>query len=138
MTDINIKENIISELERSDKALEPADLLFENGFLSDAISMLYYFLAHSIRTLLLTKGFEPKSHEGVLRVFGLHFIKEGIFGARSSHIFAKLMKYREEADYNPGYSFTKEDFIEFRKEAKDLSDKIKGYLKERSYIAQRS
>jgi len=24
----------------------------------------------------------------------------------SSHIFSKLMKYREEADYNPSYVFT--------------------------------
>ena len=135
MTEINKKENILSELERSDKALEAADLLFKHGYLSDAISRLYYFLLHSIRALLLTKGLEPKSHEGVLRVFGLHFIKEGIFDARSSHVFAKLMKFREEADYNPAYSFAKEDYIEFRKEAEALADKIKAYLTAKGYLA---
>ena len=41
------------------------------------------------------------------------------------------MKFREEADYNPSYMFNREDFIAFRKEAEELSDKIKGYLKEK-------
>jgi hypothetical protein len=44
------------------------------------------------------------------------------------------MKYREEADYNPSYMFTKEDFVEFRKEAEGLSGRIKDYLKDKGYI----
>ncbi len=135
MTDDNIKVNIQSELARAHQVREAADLLFNNGFYSDGISRLYYFLLHCIRALLLTKGLEPKSHEGVLRVFGLHFIKEGIFDPSSSHIFAKLMKYREEADYNPAYIFVEEDFIEFRKEAEVLTGKIKTHLAEKGYLA---
>ena len=75
MTEENKKENIKAELDRASTALDASTLLFENGFLNDAISRLYYFMLHTIRALLLTIGLEPKSHEGVLRVFGLHFIK---------------------------------------------------------------
>lgn len=128
MTEENKKDNIKNELERASNTLQAANLLYDNGFLNDAVSRLYYFLLHNIRALLLSKGLEPKSHEGALRVFGLHFVKEGIFMPRDSHIFSRLMKYREEADYNPSYTFTKEDFIEFKKEAEDLSSKIKAYL----------
>lgn len=134
MTEKNKKENIIAELNRASKAMEAASLLFANGYLSDAISRLYYFLLYNIRALLLTKGLEPKSHEGILRVFSLHFIKEGLFGPKASHLFARLMKYREEADYNPSYIFTREDFIEFKTEAEGLTDKIKGYLMEKGYL----
>ncbi len=134
MTEENKIENIKIELDRASKAMDAAILLFDNGFLSDAISRLYYFLLHIIRALLLSKGFEPKSHEGVLRLFSLHFIKEGIFEPKTSHIFAKLMKYREEADYNPSYVFTEEDFMEFRKEAEGMADKIKGYLLSKGYL----
>jgi uncharacterized protein (UPF0332 family) len=134
MTDENKKENIRNELDRASKTIEAANILFNNGFLNDAISRLYYFLLYNIRALLLTKGLEPKSHEGALRVFGLHFIKEGIFEARDSHVFSKLMKYREEADYNPSYIFIRGDFLEFRKEAEDLVGKIKGYLMEMGYL----
>jgi uncharacterized protein len=114
MTEENKKENIKAELDRASMALDASTLLFENGFLSDAISRLYYFMLHSIRALLLTIGLEPRSHEGVLRVFGLRFIKTGIFWIRESHIFASLMKYREEADYNSPYTFVKEDYAEFK------------------------
>jgi hypothetical protein len=44
------------------------------------------------------------------------------------------MKFREEADYNPSYMFTKEDYIELEKEADNLFRKIKNYLKERDYF----
>ncbi|MEK6692214.1 MAG: HEPN domain-containing protein [Nitrospirota bacterium] len=134
MTEENKIENIKIELDRASKTMDAAILLFDNGFLSDAVSRLYYFLLHIIRALLLSKGFEPKSHEGVLRLFSLHFIKEGIFEPKTSHIFAKLMKYREEADYNPSYVFTEEDFMEFRKEAEGMADKIKDYLTEKGYL----
>ena len=134
MTEENKKENIKAELDRASMALDAATLLFENGFLSDAISRLYYFMLHTIRALLLTIGLEPRSHEGVLRVFGLHFIKTGIFGIRESHIFASLMKYREEADYNPAYTFAKEDYMEFKEQAQKLSDKIKGFLRQKGYL----
>ena len=88
-----------------------------------------YCILYNVRALLLTKGLEPKSHEGALRLFGLHFVKKGIFSPSDSHIFSKLMKYREEADYNPTYTFTKEDFTEFKKEAGQLADNINKYLK---------
>jgi len=134
MNEENKRENIREEMERAHEAIKAADLLFENGFLKDAVSKLYYSLLYSIRALLLTKGLEPKSHEGALRLFGLHFVKPGSFEARDSHVFSKLMKYREEADYNPSYTFTRDDFIEFKSEAQTVIYKISTRLKEKKYL----
>ena len=134
MNEENKRENIQEEIERANEALKAANLLFENGFLKDAVSKLYYSLLYSIRALLLTKGFEPRSHEGALRLFGLHFVKPGSFEARDSHIFSKLMKYREEADYNPSYTFTRDDFIEFKSEAETVIYKITTHLREKKYL----
>lgn len=125
MIEENKRENIGEEIKRAEEAMRVSNLLFDNGFFNDAVSKLYYFLLYNIRALLLTKGLEPKSHEGALRLFGLHFVKRGLLKPKDSHIFSKLMKYREEADYNPSYSFTKEDFIELRKEAEELAETIK-------------
>jgi uncharacterized protein (UPF0332 family) len=135
MIEENKRDNIREEMERALKAMGAASILFDNGFLNDAISRLYYSLLHYIRALLLTKGLEPKSHEGALRLFSLHFVKEGVFEPADSHIFSRLMKYREEADYNPSYMFTKEDFVEFKNDAEQLSNKIADYLKEMGYLS---
>ena len=134
MIEENKRENIREEIERAEKAKEAARLLMDNGFINDAVSKLYYFLLYGIRALLLTKGLEPKSHEGTLRLFGLHFVKEEVFLSKDSHVFSKLMKFREEADYNPSYVFTKEDFNDLAREAEDLFFKIKAYLKAKNYI----
>jgi len=132
----NKRGNIQAELEGAEKTLSEANLLFKNGFFKGAVSRLYYSLLYSVRALLLTKGLEPKSHEGALRLFGLHFIKEGLFETKASHIFSKMMKYREEADYNPAYRFTREDFVGLRKEVGELSKKIKAYLREKDYLGK--
>jgi len=130
----NKKANIREEMDRANEAIRAANLLFENGFIRDAVSKVYYCLLYSIRALLLTEGLEPKSHEGALRLFGLHFIKPGAFEAKESHVFSKLMKLREEADYNPSCTFTPEDFAEFKSEAEGVIQKITNYLKNKNYL----
>ena len=134
MNEENKRENVQEEIDRVHEAIRAADLLFENGFIRDAISKLYYSLLYSIRALLLTKGLEPKSHEGALRLFGLHFVKTAVFQPKDSHVFSKLMKYREEADYNPSYNFSLEDFTEFKSEAEGVIQKITSHLKNKGYL----
>lgn len=134
MTERNKRSNIQDELQRADTALAAADLLHKNDFVNDAISRLYYYLFHGIRALLLSKGIEPKSHEGALQLFSLHFVKSGIFSPENSHTFARLMKYRSEADYSASYVFTMEDYMDFKNDAKKVYDTIIDHLKEEGYI----
>ena len=47
MTEENRKENIRAELDRAAEALAAATLLYENGYISDAISRLYYFVLYA-------------------------------------------------------------------------------------------
>ena len=134
MNEGNKKANIREEIDRAKEAIRAADLLFENGFVRDGISKVYYFLLYHIRALLLTEGLEPKSQEGALRLFGLPFVKPGAFEAKDSHIFSKLMKFREEADYNPSYSFSPEDFTEYKSEVEGVIQKITNYLNNKGYL----
>lgn len=135
MREENKRENILEEIERANDSVRAADLLFNHGFIREAVARLYYSLLYAIRALLLTKGLEPRSHEGALRLFGLHFVKQGIFETKDSHIFSKLMKYRQEADYNPSYAFEPEDYVDFRKEAEVVMHKITSRLKEKGYLS---
>ena len=136
MIEENKRENIREEIERATEARRAAELLFSNDFIKDAVSKLYYFLLYGIRALVLTKGLEPKSHEGALRLFGLYFVKEGLFMSQDSHVFSKLMKFREEADYNPSYIFTTQDFKDLATEADNLFLKIRTYLKDKDYFKE--
>lgn len=134
MTEPNKRENIAEELVRSQRALAEANLLFDSGYLHGAVSRLCYFLLYSVRALLLSKGLEPKSHEGALRLFAREFVKKNVFAPGSSHVFSRLMKYREEADYNPSYSFTPQDYLAMRQEAEALSGELKEHLRREGYL----
>jgi len=64
-------------------------------------------------------------------------VENGPFPTESSHIFSKLMKYGEEADYNPSYSFTEEDFQKLRDETQGLSERTNDYLTEKGYLEEK-
>lgn len=134
MTEENKYRNIQEELDRAATAMASAETLIQNGYYIDAVSRLYYSLFHVVKALLLSEGFEPKTHEGTLTLFSKYFIKTNIFTPQDSHIFSRLMKYREEADYNPSYIFTKKDCDEWRFDVEKLSKNIKEYLRQKKYI----
>jgi hypothetical protein len=134
MTAENKGLNVKEEIDRAESALASSDLLSGHGHVNDAISRLYYCLLYHIRAILLTKGLEPKSHEGALRLFSLHFVKTGAFEPAAAHLFSRLMKYREEADCNPSYLFTAEDYRPIRAEVEAFMGRIRARLKELGYL----
>jgi uncharacterized protein len=79
-----------------------------------AVTNIYYVFLNLIRAILAEKGIYPKTHEGIERMFALHFIKGEIFPKRIATYFSNLMSRRTEADYK--------FFIEFSK------DDVQGYL----------
>jgi uncharacterized protein (UPF0332 family) len=134
MTIQNKKTNIKEELGRARECLRSAELLHSHGQTPDAVSRLYYYVFHAVKALLFSKGLEPKMHEGSARLLGLHFVKPGIVDPKASHVYSKLMKYREEADYNPSYVFTSDDYETFKSEAVRLENVINKFLKKEKLL----
>ena len=114
--------------------MKEADTLNKDGLNVGAVSRLYYYVFHAVRALLLTKGLEPKTHEGALRLLSLHFVKPGLLDPEMSHSFARVMKYREEADYNPSYVSTDKDYLQFKYEATSLHNRVAQLLSKEDFI----
>ncbi len=134
MTEENKKANIRDELARSREAKASAELLFEHGQIRDAVSRLYYSVFYAVRALLLTRGLQPRSHEGVLNLFSLHFVRSGPLESSDAHTFSRLQKYRQEADYAPTYVFTPADYQGFGREAEQLLSEIENLIKTEGYF----
>ena len=129
MTEHNRAHAIAEETRRANDALRAADLLADNELFSDAISRLYYCVLSHVRALPLTLDVETRSHEAALRLLSLHFVKAGTLPRETAHVFAKLMKFREEADYNASYLFAAEDFDELRTEAMRLAQATEALIR---------
>jgi uncharacterized protein (UPF0332 family) len=132
----NRKANIEAELGRAKESFASAKLLLGKGFFNDCVSRLSYHTFRLVKALLLTKGLEPKTHNGALQLLGLHFIKKGILSPADSHVFARHMKYREEADYNSASMFTEEDAETLVQDALDLEAKIMACLRGGTYVRE--
>jgi uncharacterized protein (UPF0332 family) len=133
MTKENRKRNLSEELKRAEQVHAEFVLLFDNGHFNGAVSRLYYYLLRHRRALLLTKGLEPRSHEAALRLFGQHYVKEGTFPTEASHLFARLMKYREEVDDNPSYDFSAADAGALKEEVEGLARRVRSLLEESGF-----
>lgn len=134
MTEENKKTNLEMEIAQGEEVLREARILIEQGLYKGAVSRTYYFLFHHVKALLYLLGLEPKSHDGVSHLLNLHFIKDGKIESRFGKLFSRLQKYREQSDYDPAVTFTKEDVEKELAEALEFSGAIKEYLKKEGYL----
>ena len=103
------RQNVQLEQEAGNEALSAARTLVEKGLLRSAMSRAYYALFHYVKALLYTQGLEPRTHEGLEHLFGLHWVMAGKVDAGSAKLLARLQKYREQSDYGIVTIFTKDD-----------------------------
>ncbi|NWF51632.1 MAG: HEPN domain-containing protein [Nitrospirae bacterium] len=78
-----------------------------------SVSNIYYVFLNLFRAVLAEKSIYPKTHEGVERMFALHFVKGEAFPKKISAYFSNLMARRSEADYKFFIDFSKEDVQEY-------------------------
>ena len=82
------------------EALAAAHYTLNGGFLTTAINRAYYAAFYAARAALLTLGEVPKTHQGVILRFNLHFVKTGRLDAHVASILSFAEDLREGADYD--------------------------------------
>ena len=69
-------------IRRSEGKLTSAKILLERDRIDDAISRAYYAAFLSVRALLYLLGISTRTHTGVITMFGLRVIKEGLLPSK--------------------------------------------------------
>lgn len=134
MNDTNKQLNIEIEIEKGAAALRQARILLENNEYDGSISRSYYAIFHYGIATLLTKGIEPRSHEGLTRLFNLHFIKSGVLPKTYSTMLSHAQKAREDADYRPEIPFTEEEATTRLTEAEAFLAAVTALLKREGFL----
>lgn len=128
MIEENRKLNAVAEIEASGEALTAAQALLDGGLLRSAVSRLYYAMFHLVRALVVSRGFDPRTHEGVETLFGLHFVRAGVVDVRFSKVFAYLQKFREQADYGPVLALSSGEVERDIETVREFADEVKRIL----------
>ena len=93
-------KEINSLLDKSQNALESAELLLDAKFFDAAVSRAYYAMFYAAEALLLSKNLEFSSHKSVISLFGKHFVKTIIFKPEIGRQLHKAFEKRLLGDYS--------------------------------------
>ena len=94
-------------IEKANRTLLQAKSNLPMRFWELIANRMYYAAYYAISALLIANGHSAKSHETIIRLFGLHFVNTGIFTKEQGRLYNKLFTLRLTGDYNDHYNLAK-------------------------------
>lgn len=101
----------------------------ELGIWDVVANRLYYSAFHAVSALLIRDQHKVGTHKGAVLLFGLHYVKTGIFTADDGRFYSQLQSLREKADYNCIWEATDKDVLPMMPKAKLFLERIGERLK---------
>ena len=86
-------------MNKSNDKLVSAKALYDVEQFSTSVSACYYCMFNAAKALLIKKGFKPKTHAGVISLFGQEYVLNDSFD-RISKYLSSTQSLRESADYD--------------------------------------
>lgn len=86
-------------MEKARDFLKDADENYNQGRYRTAINRSYYAALSASRSLLILEGSNPLSHEGVVTMLSLHFVKKDKLPTSLIKSYKQLYAMRTDADY---------------------------------------
>jgi len=94
--------SIRQKIEKAKSTIDQIHNLLNFGYYDTAINRIYYACFYAVQALLIYKDITPKSHKGVLNMFSLHYIKEGIIAENFGKHYSRIFDQRMMVDYDDG------------------------------------
>lgn len=92
-------EIVLYRIQKAETAYQEATATINLGFVGTAANRLYYAVYYAVSALLIANGITVRTHLGVKRMFGLHFIKPKLLDKRFGITFNRLLSLRMTGDY---------------------------------------
>lgn len=112
-------------LEKSEKALEQAKGNLPLQYWEVIANRLYYAAFYAVSALLVSKGHVAHTHNGVIQLFGLHFIKAELIDVELGKHYSRLLSLRLTGDYDDSYNLSEQDITPLIKPTERLITEVK-------------
>lgn len=86
-------------LDKAARFLEDARTLHAQGSFGASVNRSYYAMLTAARALLVFRGIDPETHEGVKVTLAREFIKTGLIDRSAGETFRSLQARRLDSDY---------------------------------------
>jgi uncharacterized protein (UPF0332 family) len=104
--------------------LEDAKANFRDGRDKTSINRSYYAALNAARAILILEGANPETHEGVVTMLSLRFVRPGILPVDVVKNFKVLLSHRTDVDYGDFDTTDKADAEGSLRIAENLVQKI--------------
>ena len=108
------------QMEKANRFLQQAEMVRDLQQWDLAANRYYYACFHAVQALFIHNGLASKTHTGMLRQFGLHFIKTGIIEDRLGGFLTRMEQLREKGDYNCIFSINEDELSTIVEPAHEL------------------
>ena len=102
-------------LQKAKRLLQDAVKLFNSNSYESSVNRSYYAVLTASKSLLILRGIDPETHEGVKTMLSKEFIRTGILPKESGETFRSIQARRIDSDYG--------DYVEIG--ADEASDSLK-------------
>ena len=87
-------------ISKANDKLISSKILFDNQQYATSVSAAYYCMFLTAKALLIKKDYNPKSHVGLISLFGQVYVNQGDFDRKIAKYLARAQSLREDADYD--------------------------------------
>lgn len=115
-------------IQKAERLLHPAEYVLSIGEYDSCASRGYYAMFFIAEAALLSKQLTASSHKGVIRLFGEHFVKTGVFPRRFGNALDLAYRKRIIGDYGVDRNVTREEAEKLLQAAQDFVQTVKSYL----------
>ena len=110
-------------IEKARRAFEQAKGVVELQYWETIANRLYYAAYNAVSAMLIAYGYTTRSHDGVIHLFGQHFVKPSIVDVKDGKLYHHLFTMRLTGDYDDTYGLTSEDVLPLIDPASELIEK---------------
>lgn len=104
--------------------LDDARANLRDGRHRTAVNRSYYAALSAARSILILEGANPETHEGVVTMLSLRFVKPGLLPVDVIKNFKVLLSRRTDVDYGDFDSTSKDDADDSIRIAGEMLDRI--------------
>ena len=112
-------------IECAEKTLGEIDNLLALKYYNNAANRMYYACYYAVSALLIAHGIITKSHDGVKQMFGMHFIRTGVFPSSCGKDYSNLFEARLTGDYEDLFNHDEVSTAKLYPKAKELVAAVK-------------
>ena len=124
------REFVDITIQMAEEALQAATSMLNQELFRSAIDRAYYCMHDAAVAVLADKGVRPpKSHSGLVSVFGLEIAKPGMIGSEFGTMLSQARKARMDSTYDPYSKATQEGAAKLVQNAQRFLDAAKALLK---------